>query len=172
MKNLFLVTIFIFQWTAVFSQFRVFSNGNVSIGMKRGLPQSRFTLAGVGDSTYNFYLKDNKSGIFCQTTGGSGTWIYGANVSSVVNNNSKMFVGVNGNATSEGLVDYQAGRAFGVMGTAVMQHRAGTTVCSGVLSGKAMVPLSMEPQTNEKTDVNCENATQVISTAKYPYRAI
>lgn len=118
MRNLFFVTVFIFQCAAAFPQFRVHNNGNVSIGMKTGLPQSRFTLAGVGDSTYNFYLKDSKSGIFSQTTGGSGTWLYGANMSSVVNQSSKMFVGVSGNAVSQNQAEKSAGRAFGVMGTA------------------------------------------------------
>ena len=120
MKNLFLILVFTFQCVAAFPQFKVHSNGNVSMGLSTGVPLSRFTMSGVGDSTYSFYLRDRQNGIFCQATGSgsSGKWLYGANMSSVVSKSLKMFVGVSGNATSKGWIDNEAGRAFGVMGTA------------------------------------------------------
>lgn len=118
MKNLLITAIFTLQCVAAFPQFKVHSNGNVSMGLSTGVPQSRFTMSGVGDSTYSFYLKDNRSGIFSQTTGGSGTWLYGGNMSSVVDGSKKMFVGVSGNASSVGGYNESEGRAFGVMGTA------------------------------------------------------
>ena len=118
MKNLFLILVFTFQCVAAFPQFKVHSNGNVSMGLSTGVPLSRFTMSGVGDSTYSFYLRDNRSGIFSQAMGGSGTWLYGGNMSSVVTASGKMFVGVSGNATSSDGIDNNVGRAFGVMGTA------------------------------------------------------
>ncbi len=118
MRNLLITAIFTLQCVAAFPQFKVHSNGKVSMGLSTGVPQSRFTMSGVGDSTYSFYLKDNRSGIFCQTTGGSGTWLYGGNMSSVVTNGKKMFVGISGNAVSSDGTDNDNGRAFGVMGTA------------------------------------------------------
>lgn len=121
MKNLLITAIFTLQCVAAFPQFKVHSNGKVSMGLSAGVPQSRFTMSGVGDSTYSFYLKDNRSGIFSQATSSGnsgGKWLYGANMSSVVSKSLKMFVGVSGNATSTGWIDNEAGRAFGVMGTA------------------------------------------------------
>ena len=118
MKNLLITAILTLQSVAAFPQFKVHSNGKVSMGLSTGVPQSRFTMSGVGDSTYSFYLKDNHSGIFSQTTGGSGTWLYGGNMSSVVTNGKKMFVGISGNAVSSDGTDNDNGRAFGVMGTA------------------------------------------------------
>ena len=120
MRNMFLILVFTFQCVAAFPQFKVHSNGNVSMGLSAGVPLSRFTMSGVGDSTYSFYLRDRQNGIFCQATGSgsSGKWLYGANMSSVVSKSLKMFVGVSGNATSKGWIDNEAGRAFGVMGTA------------------------------------------------------
>lgn len=117
MKKLLTITICVFQCLVSFAQFKVHSNGNVSIGLPTGVPQSHLTLVGVGDSTYNFYINDNRNGIFSRATGGNGKWIYGANMSSVVDGSKKMFVGVNGNATSTGGNKSQ-GRTFGVMGTA------------------------------------------------------
>ncbi len=118
MRNILITAIFTLQCVAAFPQFKVHSNGNVSMGLSTGVPQSRFTMSGVGDSTYSFYLKDNRSGIFSQATGGSGTWLYGGNMSSVVTNGKKMFVGISGNAVSSDGTDNDNGRAFGVMGTA------------------------------------------------------
>ena len=119
MKNLLITAIFTLQCVAAFPQFKVHSNGKVSMGLSTGVPQSRFTMSGVGDSTYSFYLKDNRSGIFSQARGGGkGTWLYGANMSSVVMNGKMMFVGVSGNAVSSDGTDNNNGRAFGVMGTA------------------------------------------------------
>ena len=118
MRNLLITAIFTLQCVAAFPQFKVHSNGNVSMGLSAGVPQSRFTMSGVGDSTYSFYLKDNRSGIFSQTTGGSGTWLYGANVSCDVINANKTFVGIRGNATSPNGSGNFKGRAYGVIGTA------------------------------------------------------
>ena len=118
MRNLFLILVFTFQCVAAFPQFKVHSNGNVSMGLSTGVPLSRFTMSGVGDSTYSFYLTDRQNGIFSQATDGGSKWLYGANMSSLVSKSLKMFVGVSGNATSKGWIDNEAGRAFGVMGTA------------------------------------------------------
>ena len=104
---------------AGFSQLKVHQNGNISIGTSGNiLPLSTLTLIGNGNSAYNLYIDDSKSGIFSRTLGSDDTWQYGANMSSIVGDSKTFFVGVRGDAVSADGTDYNKGRAFGVMGTA------------------------------------------------------
>ncbi len=116
-KQLTLVALII-QTTCVFSQLRVCQNGNVAFGTTSVNPLSRLTLGGNGNSAYNLYIDDSNNGMFCRTVGGSETWRYGANMSSIVGDDKTFFVGVSGNAVSSDGTDYNKGRAFGVIGTA------------------------------------------------------
>ena len=116
-KQLTLVALII-QTTCVFSQLRVYPNGNVALGTIGVNPLSRLTIGGNGNSAYNLYIDDSNNGMFCRTVGGNKTWRYGANMSSIVGNDKTFFVGVSGNAVSSDGADYNNGRAFGVIGTA------------------------------------------------------
>lgn len=57
MKKLIIAFLLVLNSTAAFAQLKVHKNGNTSIGLTTGTPQSQLSILNEGDSTYNFYLK-------------------------------------------------------------------------------------------------------------------
>ena len=102
--------------TSTYGQFRITSNGNISINSSE-TPLSTISLGSAGYDLYNVSIVGDKCGIYSLSAGGGLNWVYAGEFRSYVDGYN-FAVGIKGDVKSQEEDQQNRGRAFGVFGSA------------------------------------------------------
>lgn len=117
MKKTFLTVCCIcFTATYSYGQFRVTSNGNISINSSE-TPLSTISLGSQGSDLFNVSVVGDRCGVYALNKGNGLNWGYASEFCSFADG-FNFTVGVKGDARSDSQQEINKGRAFGVFGSA------------------------------------------------------
>lgn len=102
--------------TSTYGQFRITSNGNISINSSE-TPLSTISLGNQGSNLFNVSVVGDKCGIYALNKGNGLNWGYASEFCSFADG-FNFTVGVKGDARSDSQQEINKGRAFGVFGSA------------------------------------------------------
>jgi len=120
MKKLFFISIILFSSLSVNAQFKVHSNGYVSIQTSE-TPSSPVSINTSGDTCFYMAYEGNKNALVSTTFGGHDqyNWGYGATVSNMPKTQTaNFFVGLKGSCHPYNQITQNYGRGYGLMGIA------------------------------------------------------
>ena len=102
--------------TSTYGQFRITSNGNISINSSE-TPLSTISLGSAGYDIYNVSIIGDKCGIYSLSAGEGLNWGYAGDFRSYIDGYN-FAVGIKGDVKSQESVQQTSSRAFGVFGSA------------------------------------------------------